>query len=303
MDDLIWKTAGINLENWAGQNDKQISTLTQLMKMAANLMVFQKYFDQWDYSLKLIGEKMMQIVQNNWSAEKVEQMIEEQPTPHFYSKIFSKFHTVVEEGLLTATQKNLKAQQMLDINAQFGREVIPPSMIIKDMNIQGKAEIMEFLENQEKQMQAVQSEAQNIQHAYEEMKMKELMSKIHNQLSMARERDSRSESNFGLFEERMSMISKNHAMAANEKMDALTKLLEAIQRFGEMETMLKANDLETIKFDEEEEEKQERQSIERTEATKQFYEKIMQLKPPEGQQLPGRGQPQGQPQPNQRQAM
>jgi len=103
MDDLIWKTAGINLENWAGQQDKQTSTLTQMMKMAANLMVFQKYFDQWDFSLKMIGQKMLQIVQNNWNGTKVSQMIGEEASPMFFSRIFGKFHTMVEEADLTPT--------------------------------------------------------------------------------------------------------------------------------------------------------------------------------------------------------
>ncbi len=285
MDDLIWKTAGINLENWAGQNDKQISTLTQLMKMAANLMVFQKYFDQWDYALRLVGDKMLNIALNNWNADKVGMMIGEEPSPHFYSRIFSKYHTVVEEGLLTPTQQNLKAQQMMDINAAFGREVIPPSMIIKDMNIQGKAEIIEFLQHQEMQMQAVQAEQQNIQHAYEEMKMKELMSKIHNQLSMARERDSRSASNVGLYEERISEISKNHAISTREKMDALTKMLEAIQKFGEVETFIRSNQLDSIKYNEEEAEDNARAMIERDEQSKRFVQQIM-TNTPMTQQLP-----------------
>jgi len=56
MSDLIFSTSGINLEQFAGNNDKQISSLTLLMKQAANLMVFQKYFDQWDMSLKLCGD-------------------------------------------------------------------------------------------------------------------------------------------------------------------------------------------------------------------------------------------------------
>lgn len=279
MDDLIWKVAGVNMENWAGQNDKQISTLTQLMKMAANLMVFQKYFDQWDYSLKLVGDKMLKIVQNNWNAEKIGLMIGEEPSPFFFSKIFSKFQTVVEEGLLTPTQKNLKAQQMLDINQTFGREVFPPSMIIQDMNIQGKKEMMDFLQQQEMQAQAIQSEAQNIQHAFEEMKMKELIAKIHNQLSQARERDARAESNVGLFEERMSEISKNHSLAAKEKMEALTKLLEAIQKFGELETFLQANNLESIKLDDEEREKSARMMAEKEEAGKKFIQQIMMSQP------------------------
>ena len=279
MDDLIWKTAGINLENWAGQNDKQISSLTQLMKMAANLMVFQKYFDQWDYSLKLLGDKLLNISLNNWNAEKVKLMINEEPSPFFYSRIFSKYNTLVEEGLLTPTQRNLQAQQMLEINERFGREVLPPSMIIKDMNIQGKAEIMQFLQQQEQQMQAVQAEAQNIQHSFEEMKMKELMAKIHNQLSMARERDARSESNVGLFEERISEISKNHAISTREKMDALTKMLEAIQKFGEVETMLQAQNLNFVKIDEEETEKIARTNVERSQAAKKFAQELMASQP------------------------
>ena len=286
MDDLIWKTAGINLENWAGQEDKQISTLTALHKMAANLMVFQKYFDQWDYALKHIGEKMMLTVQNNWNAAKVKLMINEEPSPFFYSRVFSKFHTAVEEADLTPTQQNLQAQQMMEMNERFGREVFPPSMIIPKLNITGKAEIIPFLQQQEQKAAAVQDEAQNIQHAYEEMKMKELMSKIHNQLSMARERDSRAESNVGLFEERMSMISKNHAISQKEKMAALEQLLTTIQKFGEVESLLKANQLETMTFDLQEQEKTQRQDVERNEATKQFYEKIMNLAGPPQQQNP-----------------
>jgi hypothetical protein len=279
MDDLIWKTAGINLENWAGQNDKQLSTLTLLHKMAANLMVFQKYFDQWDYSLKLVGDKMLQIVQNNWNAEKVQQMIGEDPSPFFYSKIFSKFHTAVEETDLTPTQQNLQAQQMMEINERFGREVFPPSRIIPKLNITGKGEIIPFLQQQEQQAQAVQSEAQNLQHTVEEMKIKELMAKIHNQLSQARERDARSESNVGLFEERMSMISRNHATATKDKVEALSKLLETITTFGELETMLKSQEVGYIKDDEEEQEKIARKYVEEQEAGKRFMDQIMMSQP------------------------
>jgi hypothetical protein len=284
MSDLIFKTSGIDLENWAGQQDKQVSSLTLLMKQDANLLPFQKYFDQWDHALKLLGERLLQIALYNWNAAKVEQIIGEEPTAHFYSRVFAKYKTVVEQGLLTPTQKNLQAQQMMDINAAFGREVIPPSMIIKDMNIQGRAEIMQFLQKQEQQMAAVQSEATNLQHTVEELKLKELMAKIHNQLSQARERDSRSESNVGLFEERMAEVSKNHAISTREKMDALTKLLEAIQKFGELETFMQANNLQVVKYDEEEKEKGARESIEKTEASKRFIEQLMGSQPMRPQQ-------------------
>ena len=275
MSNLIFKTSGIDLENWSGQNDKQSSSLTLLIKQAANLLPFQKYFDQWDLSLKLVGERCLQYALNNWNAAKVEMLIGEEPSPHFYSRVFAKYKTVVEEGDLTPTQQNLQAQQMLDINTTFGREVFPASMIIPKLNITGKGQIIPYLQQQEQQMQALQSEAQNIQHAVEEMKMKELMAKIHNQLSQARERDARSESNVGLFEERMSMISKNHALATKEKTAALAQLLETIQKFGEVETFLKSNQLESIKLDEEEMEKSARKDVEKNEASKKFIEQLM----------------------------
>lgn len=286
MGDLIFKTSGINLENWSGQEDAQISSLTLMMKQAANLMVFQKYFDQWDFSDKLLGERSLQIVLNNWNAEKVSLYIGEEPSPHFYSKVFAKYHTLVEEADLTPTQQNLQAKQMMDINAAFGREVFPPSMIIPKLNITGKGEIIPYLQQQEQSAQAAQAEEMNIKHTVEEMQIKQMMAQIHNQLSMARERDSRSESNIGLFEERMSMISRNHALASKEKMAALQQLLETIQKFGEIETFLKSNQLESIKYDEEELEKTSRAQVERNEASKQFLQQIMQSTPQQGQQQP-----------------
>jgi hypothetical protein len=167
----------------------------------------------------------------------------------------------------------------------FQREVFPPSMIIPKLNITGKGEIIPYLQQQEQQMQAAQGEEMNLKHTVEEMKLKELMAKIHNQLSQARERDSRSASNVGLFEERMSMISKNHALATKEKMEALAQLLETIQKFGEVETFLKSNELESIKYDEEEQEKDSREDVERDLASKKFMEQLMGSMPQRNQAM------------------
>jgi hypothetical protein len=241
---LIFGTSGIDLENWSAQNDKQASSLTTILKQAANLTVLQKYFDQWDLALKYLGDRMLQIAQNNWNAAKVGLIIGEDPSPHFYSKIFAKYQTIVEEGLLTPTQKAYQAQQMLDINAQFGREVFPASMIIKDMAIQGKAEIMEFLQQQEQQAAAVQNEATNIQHAFEEAKLKELMSKAASNLATARERHGRSQADIGLYEERLSEITRNRALATKDKMEALEKMVDVTAKLGAIETMMKMGQIE-----------------------------------------------------------
>ncbi len=292
MDDLIWKTAGINIENWAGQNDKQISTLTQLMKMAANLMVFQKYFDQWDYSLKLVGDKLLHVALNNWNAEKVGLMIGEEPSPLFFSRMFSKFNTMVEESDLTPTQQNLQAQQMMEINERFGREVFPPSKIIPKLNITGKGEIIPWLEQQEQQMQAVQSEETNIKHSFEEAKLRELYSKAAANIAKAREDHSRSESNLGLYEERLSMIERNRAMSLKEKQSALALMLENMAKFGEVEVRLKQNELDHINYQQMIDEELEKSDVEKRTGANKFLAEIMGggMPPPQQQQPQDQGQ-------------
>jgi hypothetical protein len=288
MMNLMFQTSGINLENWSGQQDKQTSALTAMIKQSANLMVLQKYFDQWDLSLKLVGDKLLQIVLNNWNAEKIKLLINDEPTAFFYSKIFSKYNVLVEEGELTPTQSNQQAQQMMDINATFGREVFPPSMIIPKLNITGKGEIIPFLQQQEQQASAVQSEAQNIQHSFEEAKLKELMSRAAANIAMARERHGRAEADIGLFEERLSEITQNRALATKAKMEALEKMVDVIAKYGEIETMLKMNQIDSIEYNQEKKEDTEKVDAKRTSLANDFVSQIM------GNQQPRQNMPQQQ---------
>src|SRR5271163_2326284 len=234
LKQLLWSTSGVDIENWSAQDDKQASSLTVLLKQAANLMVLQKYFDQWDYSLKLLGEKLLAVVQNNWNASKVGLIIGEEPTPFFFSGVFSKFQTIVEEGINTPTQRSMQAQQMLDINQMFGREVFPPSFVIKDMNLSGKKEALEFLQAQEQGAEQAQSHAQAVEGAIAEAKLKELYSKAMSNLATARERHGRAQSDLGLYEERLSEITHNRAMSMKAKAEALEKLMSVIQKYGEL---------------------------------------------------------------------
>lgn len=275
LADLIFSTSGVNLENWSAQQDKQASSLTVLLKQAANLMVLQKYFDQWDYSLKLLGDKLLKIVLNNWNAAKCSLLLGEEPSPHFYSKIFAKYQVIVEEGLLTATQRNLQAQQMMDINQMFGREVFPPSMVVPHLNLSGKGEAIEFLQQQEQQAQAVQQEATNIQHAFEDAKLQELYSKATANIATARERHGRAEADIGLFEERLSEITQNRALATKHKIEAMAKLVEVIKAYGEVEAMLAMGGVQSVDAGQENEEDRAKADAKRTAMSNEFVAQML----------------------------
>ena len=275
LQSLIFATSGVDMENWSAQNDNQASALTTMLKQAANLLVLQKYFDQWDMCLKTLGDRMLQIVLNNWSAEKVGLIIGEDPTPYFYSKVFAKYQTIVEEGILTATQQNMQAQTLMDINAAFGREVFPPSMIIKNLTIQGKAEAMEFLQQQEQMASAVQEHTTNVQHVIEQAKLKEIYAKTANQIAMAQERHGRNESNIGLFEERLSEVSKNQALSTKAKMEALEKLMDVISKYGEIETLLKENQIQSYDYQEDLKQNAEKENVKRSAAGNEFVSQML----------------------------
>lgn len=271
---LIYQTSGVNVENWSGQTDAQTSSLTVLLKQGANLLVLQKYFDQWDYSLKLLGEKMLQIVLNNWNAAKVGLLIGEEPTPHFYSRIFAKYQVVVEEGLNTATQRQQEFMQWMELNQALGG-IIPASEIAKRAVIQGKNELVQILAQQE-QMQAAQAaHSQNVSSVLEEAKVKELYSKAAANIATARERHGRAEADIGLFEERLSEITHNRALATKAKMEALGKLVDVVGKYGEIETALKMQDIQSFDYQNEMKEDEEKIDAKKTALSNDFVTSML----------------------------
>lgn len=275
MKQLMFDTSGFNLENWAAQQDKQASSLTVMLKQAANLMIFQKYFDQWDLSDKLLGNLLLKVALNNWNAEKVKLYIGRDPSPFFYSGIFSKFQCNVEECDLTPTQQNLQAQQMMDINMSFQREVFPPSMIIPKLNITGKAQVIQFLQQQEQAAQAQQQEAAGLQHAFQNAQLQELISRATANIAAAKERMGRSESNLGLFEERLSQITQNRSASLKNKMEALAKLIEVVEKYGQIEAALQMNNLDTVDLMQQGDEEQEKRDSRQTALANEFMAKIL----------------------------
>lgn len=274
LQSLIFATSGVNIENWSAQENGQVSSLTVLLKQGANLMVLQKYFDQWDMALKLLGDRLLKIVLNNWNAAKCSLILGEDPSPHFYSKIFAKYQILVEEGLNTATQRQQEFMQWLELNQALGG-IIPPSEIAKRATIQGKTELMEILANVEKQNAAVQEHATTVQHVLEEAKIKELYSKSAANLATARERHGRAEADIGLFEERLSEITNNRSMALKNKMEALSKMMEVIQKYGEIETSLKEAQLDTYEYKQEANEDREKVDAKQTSMSNEFVQQMM----------------------------
>ena len=272
---MIFSVSGIDMENWSGQDDKQISSLTALIKQAANLTVLQKYFDQWDTAQSLVGDRFIELIINNWNEYKVATIINEQPTEQFFSPSFARYKVIVEEGINTPTQKSMQARQMLEVNQMFGREVFSPSKIVPLLNISGKEEIIQELMQQEQMLQAHQQHEQQVAQSIEDAKLKELYSKAALNISSAKERLGRVDSNIGLYEERLSMINRNDSMSLKDKMEALAKLVEVTKAYGDVEAALKMNALQGLEGIDEDKEARAKMDVRRQALANDFLAQML----------------------------
>jgi hypothetical protein len=152
FDKIIPNILGINPEMLGMPENEKVETAAVLAKMrqASGLISLRGVFDNLAESQKILGQKVMKLIQVNYSPEKIQLITKKEPTPEFYSKMFARYDVVVEEGLLTDTQRQSQFMDLLLLKQMgvVGDEVNP--LIIKASNLHGKAELNELIEAKQK---------------------------------------------------------------------------------------------------------------------------------------------------------
>jgi hypothetical protein len=274
LADLIFRTSGVNQEMLGMASDAETG-IQEILRQGAGLVTLQKYFDQWDVALKLIGRIEQKIIQNKWSPAKIKRILGKEPNPEFQLKTFSKYDVLVSEGLNTVIQQQQEFRQILELNTILGG-IIPPKFILSKATIQGKDEIIAAIEEREKAAMEMQNQQSMLEHAKIEAELQNLHAKSANEIAMARERQGRAESNIGLFEERLSEITQNRSMALKNKVEALQKLLEVVGQHGELEAAAKARDLDNLSAQQNTEEDREKIDAKITAKSNDFLTNMMQ---------------------------
>ena len=244
LADLIFKVSGVNQELMGMANDSKAG-ITEMLRQGAGLVTLQKYFDQWDVAFKLLGKLEKKIIQGNWSTPKITRILGREPSPAFQLQIFSKFDVLVSEGLNTTIQKQQQFVQMMELNEILGG-IIPPKFMLENATIHGKNEIIEAIEQQQQEQAQAQQQQQMIEQNLLEAQMQSMTARSVSDLALSRERHGRAESNIGLFEERLSEITKNRSSALKDRMDALEKLLGTASTYGPLLTEVYEDKLDEI---------------------------------------------------------
>ncbi len=203
----IMEIAGVNSELFGMAENDKIETAGVLSKMrqSAGLVNLQDLFDGLRESQKLLGRKVMRLIQMNYTPEKIELITKKKPTDEFYSKTFAKYDVAVEEGVLTDTQQEgefvqIAALRQMGINFT-DEEVIDASSLhnkkkYKD-RLEAQRKAAEQVQAQQTQMamenQAVLTHAANSKAASDEALGAERLAKIELDKALNAERIARSE--------------------------------------------------------------------------------------------------------------
>jgi len=232
LADEIQQISGVSEELLGSATDDKAGILSMLRQGSA-LKTIQGFFTKLDYSQKLLGGIILKVIQNNFTPGKVQRIIEEEPTKEFYNKYFGKYDAAVEAGVNTTTQRQLALSQMLHL-----REAgipIPDKVIIENLTVQNKQEIIDAIEQEKQQAQQQEQQAQQVQ-------LQELQSRAN--LS-----DARAEADRGLAVERTSRVAENESMAierqAEAAKDRMAGVLDMVKALKEIET-IDLNQLQTL---------------------------------------------------------
>ncbi len=197
LDNEIMSIAGAVEELFGDSGgDRTMSGFMTQLRMGAGLVSLQNIFDSLNESQREAGEICMQLIQNNFTVEKLARIIGQQPSEEIKSLQYAKYHLAVEEGTLTATQRQLQFVQAL----QMKQLEIPISnaYLIKSSTLQGKKQIIEDLEAQEQAQQQQQQQMAQLEMQKLAMETRSLESISQANFASAEERKARAISDIGL---------------------------------------------------------------------------------------------------------
>lgn len=190
MEDMLkgifFNIAGID-PNAMGMDIDDKAGIITMMRQAATARNLQRLFDQADESQRLCAEIEVEYMQKNWTYGKVRQVIGEEPTAEFDSKIFFKYGCKVVQAALTETQQQLELAQILHAQ-QLYPDLIPPDEVLECMTLQNKDRIVERVMARQQAMQEQQQKMEQLQMQQMQIDNMTKVAYAHSQEGLAKER-------------------------------------------------------------------------------------------------------------------
>ncbi len=219
------------------EDTRDLSGLALMIRQGAAVTGLQKLFDQFDEFQRIAGDITIEMQQSLWSVGKVRQIIEEEPTEEFQNNLFFKYSCKVVTGVLTETQQNLEAQQLMQIKEQGGP--IEWSDILPKLNIQGKDELLEKMMQREQAAAQQQQQMAQLQMQQMQVDNETKLSYAKSQRSLADERTAKIQTDVAVAEDKLKR-------AHQEDTHSMLNLVKALKELQGMDLDNLAKRLEIL---------------------------------------------------------
>jgi len=224
LKDITQFISGVTPEMMGQEIDDKAGIITML-RQSASLTRMMPLFDNFDEFQRLDGDLTIEMIQNNYTFGKMKQILGEDPTAEFDNKLFYKYGCKVALGVLTETQQQLEAQQLMYVKEMGGP--IEWSDILPKLLIQNKDELLQRVKQRE------QAAAQQ-QQAATQLQMQQMQVDNETKMSYARSQD-------GLAQERVAKIQVDKALNAERiqraQEDKSAGLLNIIKSLKEIQSI------------------------------------------------------------------
>lgn len=228
----------VDISNMSSDDTDRMSSVLFQMKQALGMMGLGNIFDHLKEAQYLLSGKVLKMIQQ-YTPEKVERIIKQQPTAEFKNSTFLKYDVDVCESVMTDNQKQMAFLQAFTMKTAG---VNVPDDMLYDLSpypVEKK-----YREMMQAQAEAAQKQAE--QEVEDKKQINELLqAKAFGDVALGEERLSRIKYDAALSEERL-------AAAKEERARSVLDIVRASKEFAEMDTNHAMKILEMIKGIEEE---------------------------------------------------
>lgn len=236
MDKDITEIPGANDEMFGAPESHDIRQAGILSKLrqAAGLTVLQDLFDNYRLAKRLVGRKIVKLIQANFTPAKVKRIINEEPTQEFYDKKFGKYDCLPTEGVLSDSQRQMYYAELRSM--QQDGAPIPWSAILDAAPLQYKSKLAQFMKQQDEEM----SEQAKFQKQMEQLTAMLMQAKTMRDIESAREKTSQAvENRANAALDRIKAAKEVGKMDFEELMEILRFVFEVEQAGKDAQTLKK----------------------------------------------------------------
>lgn len=222
LQSLAFDIVGVN-ESLLGADEggnTQVSGRLAEVRAANGVRANRSLFDNFERSQKYLGQKILLSIQKHYGPGKIERILNQEPSPQFFSQEFDRYDAVVKQAVRSQTQKDAFYFELLNLVQIYGPERVPLSLIMENLPMEGATKVKEAIKEQEQQQQLLQQQQQE-----EQQRAARLQDSITEEnLALAQERRARVISDIGLAQERQSEIRSNVAKSNLDQAKTLAEI-------------------------------------------------------------------------------